>query len=107
MTTPVRHEPHISLEESTRDEVIVRIAATPETEADGPRLADEVLRNSLGHPRGRHRRAPRCPSRPRDGDADRDRSRADRDDNRADRDGTGADRDGTRTDGAGTSEPPL
>src|SRR3954452_2522122 len=41
--TPVRSEPHISLEEVDRDEVIVRIAATPVAEADGPRLADEVL----------------------------------------------------------------
>jgi small conductance mechanosensitive channel len=39
----VRHEPHISLEEIDSDEVVVRIAATPESEADGPRLADEVL----------------------------------------------------------------
>ena len=41
--TPVRAEPHISLEEVDRDEVIVRIAATPMSESDGPRLADEVL----------------------------------------------------------------
>ena len=41
--TPVRSEPHISLEEVDRDEVIVRIAATPITESDGPQLADEVL----------------------------------------------------------------
>jgi small conductance mechanosensitive channel len=41
--TPVRSEPHISLEEVDADEVIVRIAATPVSEADGPRLADEVL----------------------------------------------------------------
>jgi small-conductance mechanosensitive channel len=41
--TPVRSEPHISLEEVDRDEVIVRIAATPIKEADGPQLADEVL----------------------------------------------------------------
>ncbi len=41
--TPVRSEPHISLEEIDRDEVIVRIAATPLAETDGPRLADEVL----------------------------------------------------------------
>jgi small conductance mechanosensitive channel len=41
--TPVRAEPHISLEEVDRDEVIVRIAATPVSESDGPRLADEVL----------------------------------------------------------------
>ena len=41
--TPVRGEPHISLEEIDRDEVVVRIAATPLADADGPRLADEVL----------------------------------------------------------------
>jgi small conductance mechanosensitive channel len=41
--TPTRAEPHISLEEVDRDEVIVRIAATPLAESDGPRLADEVL----------------------------------------------------------------
>ena len=40
---PVRAEPHISLEEIDSDEVVVRIAATPESEEDGPRLADEVL----------------------------------------------------------------
>jgi hypothetical protein len=41
--TPARSEPRISLEEVDRDEVIVRIAATPLAESDGPRLADEVL----------------------------------------------------------------
>ena len=41
--TPTRTEPHISLEEVDRDEVIVRIAATPLEDADGPQLADEVL----------------------------------------------------------------
>ena len=43
LNTPVRNEPHISLEEVDADEVVVRIAATPESEADGPRLADEIL----------------------------------------------------------------
>ena len=43
ITTPVRAEPHIGLEEIDKDEVIVRIAATPAAEADGPRLADEIL----------------------------------------------------------------
>ena len=43
VTTPVRGEPHIGLEEVDRDEVIVRIAATPESERDGPKLADEIL----------------------------------------------------------------
>jgi small conductance mechanosensitive channel len=41
--TPTRSDPHISLEEIDRDEVIVRIAAAPLAESDGPRLADEVL----------------------------------------------------------------
>ena len=41
--TPVKSEPHIALEEVDRDEVIVRIAATPVLESDGPQLADEVL----------------------------------------------------------------
>jgi small-conductance mechanosensitive channel len=43
VSTPIRDEPHIALEEVDRDEVVVRIAATPVTESDGPRLADEVL----------------------------------------------------------------
>lgn len=41
--TPVRSRPHIGLEEVDDAEVIVRIAATPVNEDDGPRLADEVL----------------------------------------------------------------
>jgi small conductance mechanosensitive channel len=43
ITTPVRGEPQIALEEIDRDEVVVRVAATPLSDADGPRLADEVL----------------------------------------------------------------
>lgn len=39
----VRSEPHISLEEIDHDEVVVRIAATPVDESDGPELADEIL----------------------------------------------------------------
>ena len=41
--TPVRAEPHIGLEEIDADELVVRIAATPAAESDGPRLADEIL----------------------------------------------------------------
>ncbi|MEX2194970.1 MAG: mechanosensitive ion channel family protein [Thermoleophilaceae bacterium] len=41
--TPVRARPHIGLEEVDDAEVIVRIAATPVNEEDGPKLADEVL----------------------------------------------------------------
>jgi small conductance mechanosensitive channel len=40
---PTRSRPHIGLEEVDADEVIVRIAATPESGSDGPRLADEIL----------------------------------------------------------------
>jgi small conductance mechanosensitive channel len=41
--TPVRGEPTIALEEIDAEEVVVRIQATPLSDADGPRLADEVL----------------------------------------------------------------
>jgi small conductance mechanosensitive channel len=41
--TPVRAEPHIGLEEVDAQEVVVRIAATPAADSDGPRLADEIL----------------------------------------------------------------
>jgi small conductance mechanosensitive channel len=41
--TPIRGEPRVTLEELDGDETVVRIAATPERAADGPRLATEVL----------------------------------------------------------------
>jgi small conductance mechanosensitive channel len=41
--TPLRGPPRITLEEVDDDEVVVRIAATPVSAADGPRLASEVL----------------------------------------------------------------
>ena len=43
INTPVRGEPTIALEEIDAEEVVVRIQATPLSDADGPRLADEVL----------------------------------------------------------------
>jgi small conductance mechanosensitive channel len=43
VTTPVRDPPQIHLEEVDGDEVVVRITATPEHSADGPKLASEVL----------------------------------------------------------------
>jgi small-conductance mechanosensitive channel len=43
ISTPVRGEPVIALEEIDADEVIMRIQATPIADADGPKLADEVL----------------------------------------------------------------
>ena len=41
--TPMRDRPQIALEEIDGDEVVVRISATPERPADGPKLASEVL----------------------------------------------------------------
>jgi small conductance mechanosensitive channel len=43
VTIPTRSDPHIRLEEIDGDEVVVRIAATPQKAAEGPRLADEIL----------------------------------------------------------------
>jgi small conductance mechanosensitive channel len=41
--TPVRERPAITLEEVDGDEVVVRIAATPEDPSDGSQLPSEVL----------------------------------------------------------------
>jgi small conductance mechanosensitive channel len=41
--TPMRDVPRILLEELDGDDVVVRIQATPEKAADGPKLASEVL----------------------------------------------------------------
>jgi len=43
ITTPTRDDPHISMEEIYGDCVNVRITATPVSDDDGTRLADEVL----------------------------------------------------------------
>jgi small-conductance mechanosensitive channel len=43
VTIPTRDHPHIELEEVDDEEVIMRITAVPVEDADGPRLADEVL----------------------------------------------------------------
>lgn len=43
VTVPTRYPPHISLEEFDRDEVVVKITATPAQPSDGARLASEVL----------------------------------------------------------------
>jgi small conductance mechanosensitive channel len=43
ITTPVRSEPHIGVEEIDSDEIVVRIAATPAADSDGRKLADEIL----------------------------------------------------------------
>src|ERR1051325_10720279 len=43
VTVPTRARPHIGMEEGDAEEVMVRIAATPESGSDGPKLADEIL----------------------------------------------------------------
>jgi small-conductance mechanosensitive channel len=43
VTTPTRDHPHIELEEVDDEEVVMRVTATPASNADGPKLADEVL----------------------------------------------------------------
>jgi len=43
ISTAVRGDPQITLEELDGDEVVVRITATPENAADGPILASQVL----------------------------------------------------------------
>ena len=43
LETPIRDRPSVLLEELDGDEVVVRISATPQRAADGPRLATEVL----------------------------------------------------------------
>src|SRR4051794_26956135 len=43
VTVPTRDHPHIELEEVDDAEVIMRVKATPMSNSDGPKLADEVL----------------------------------------------------------------
>ena len=43
ISVPTRYAPHIALEELDRDEVVVRIVATPTNPADGAKLAGEIL----------------------------------------------------------------
>jgi small conductance mechanosensitive channel len=52
---PTRGDPTVDLEEMAEDEVVVRVAATPVDDDDGPPLADQVLSaldrvSSNGHP---------------------------------------------------------
>jgi small conductance mechanosensitive channel len=51
---PMRDIPRILLEELDGDEVVVRIQATPERAADGPKLATEVLAAVAPSARGEH-----------------------------------------------------
>src|SRR4051812_11681936 len=48
ITIPIRGAPRVTLEEVDGEEVVVRIAATPEDPGDGPRLAGAVLATAAG-----------------------------------------------------------
>jgi small-conductance mechanosensitive channel len=48
VTVPTRYPPHIALEEVDRDEVVVRIVATPDRPGDGAELADQILSVARG-----------------------------------------------------------
>jgi hypothetical protein len=43
ISVPTIERPHIELEEVDGEEVLMRIEATPRSDTDGPKLADEVL----------------------------------------------------------------
>jgi hypothetical protein len=43
VSVPLRYPPDITLEELDRDEVVVQIAATPQSPDDGAQLAAEIL----------------------------------------------------------------
>lgn len=43
VTVPTRYRPSVSLEELDRDQVVMRISATPLRPEDGPQLAEEIL----------------------------------------------------------------
>ena len=43
VSVPTRDRPHIAVEEVDDEEVVMRVTATPERDADGPQLADEVV----------------------------------------------------------------
>jgi small conductance mechanosensitive channel len=45
---PLRYPPHIAVEELDRDDVVLRIVATPLNPRDGGRLAEEVLAGARG-----------------------------------------------------------
>jgi small-conductance mechanosensitive channel len=45
---PLRYPPHIAVEELDRDDVVVRIVATPMNPRDGSKLAEEVLAGVRG-----------------------------------------------------------
>ncbi len=57
VTVPTRSHPHISVEEVDDDEVVMRVAATPELDREGAKLADEILA-AIGQVTGRNGHGP-------------------------------------------------
>ncbi len=53
ITTPTIHKPSVLLEEIEGSEVVVRVQATPEMDADGAKLADQIIA-ALGSVTGEH-----------------------------------------------------
>ena len=49
---PLRYPPHIAVEELDRDDVVLRIVATPMNPRDGGKLAEEVLAGARGNGNG-------------------------------------------------------
>jgi len=49
---PLRYPPHIAVEELDRDDVVLRIVATPMNPRDGGKLAEEVLAGARGGENG-------------------------------------------------------
>jgi small conductance mechanosensitive channel len=49
---PLRYPPHIAVEELDRDDVVLRIVATPMNPRDGGKLAEEVLAGARGSENG-------------------------------------------------------
>lgn len=43
ITVPTRYPPHIALEEVDRDEMVLRISATPDRPSEGAKLAEQIL----------------------------------------------------------------
>jgi hypothetical protein len=48
ITVPIRRQPSIWLDEVDRDEVVLRITATPVDRADGARLAEQIVSVTRG-----------------------------------------------------------
>src|SRR3954451_819976 len=52
ITVPTRYPPHIALEEVDRDQMTLRISATPDRPSEGGKLAEQILSVARGNGRG-------------------------------------------------------